>query len=230
MRFKCQSSLQGFSPPLYPPPEASAIPPPGCFRRPFPAPRRLPDGVQDELDFKIVLETLSGRISAPSWPPRGPLMASQIDSRGPRERLFGPTTRTNWKLQKHRKTHWILMILASPGVARTRLLADFRACLGYFSVCQFRRLFWTRSRVHFGRLSAQLGPPNGPQNSPESAWFLLQDGRGCRPTRGCSRLGPPEARLGRLGPVLGPFGALLGALFGPSWRLLGRFRAVFGWS
>ena len=122
------------------------------------------------------------------------------------------------------------MILASPGVARTPLLADFRARLGSFSACIFRRLFWTRSGVNFGRFSAQLGSQNGPQNSPEPARFTPEDGRGCRPTWGCSRLGRPEARQGRLGPVLGPFGALLGALFGPSCRLLGRFPAVFGWS
>ena len=100
VEFRCESSLQGFSPPPLPPPEASAIPPPGCVQAPFRAPRRLQDGFQDELDFQIVLGTLSGRISAPFWPPRGPLLAPKIDSRGARERLFGPTTRTNWKLQK----------------------------------------------------------------------------------------------------------------------------------
>ena len=157
-------------------------------------------------------------------------MASKIDSRGPQERLFGATARTNRGLQKYRKTHMFLMILASLGVARTPLIADFRTRLGYFSACKFRRLFWTRSRANFGRFGAQLGPQNGPQNSPEPARFSPEDGRGCRPTRRCCRLGPPDARLGRPGPVLGPFGALLGALFGPSWRLLGRFRAVFGWS
>ena len=122
------------------------------------------------------------------------------------------------------------MILASQGVARTPLLADFRARLGSFSACIFRRLFWTRSGVNFGRLSAQLGPQNGPQNSPEPAQFILQDGWGCRPTWGCSRLGRPEARQGRLGPVFTPFWAVLGGLSGPCWRLLGGFRAVFGWS
>ena len=131
---------------------------------------------------------------------------------------------------KHRTTHKLLTILASPGVARTPLIPDFRARLRYFSAYKFGRLFWTRSGANFGRFGAQLGPQNGPQNSPEPARFSLQDGRGCRPTRRCCRLGRPEARLGRLGPVLGAFWALLGALFGPSWRLLGRFRAVFGWS
>ena len=121
------------------------------------------------------------------------------------------------------------MILASPGVARTPLLADFRARLGSFSACIFRRLSRTPSGGDFGRFSAQLGAQTRPQNSPEPAQFIPEDGRGCRPTWGCSRLGRPEARLGRLGPVLGPFWALLGALFGPSWRLLGRFQAVFGW-
>ena len=122
------------------------------------------------------------------------------------------------------------MILASPGVARTPLLADFQARLGSSSARIFRCLFSTRSGVDFGRFSAQLGTQNGPQNSPEPARLAPEDGRGCRPTWGCSRLGRPEARQGRLGPVLGPFWAVLGALSGPSWRLLGRFRAVFGWS
>ena len=122
------------------------------------------------------------------------------------------------------------MILASPGVARTPLLADFRARLGSFSACIFRRLSRTPSGGDFGRFSAQLGAQTRPQNSPEPAQFIPEDGRGCRPTWGCSRLGRPEARQGRLGPVLGPFWALFGALFGPSWRLLGRLRAVFGWS
>ena len=122
------------------------------------------------------------------------------------------------------------MILASPGVARTPLLADFRARLGSFSACIFRRLSRTPSGGDFGRFSAQLGAQTRPQNSPEPAQFIPEDGRGCRPTWGCSRLGRPEARQGRLGPVLGPFWALFGALFGPSWRLLGGFRTVFGWS
>ena len=139
------------APPLSPPPEASAIPPPGCGPSPFRAPRRLQDGFQDEVDFQIVLGTLWGRISAPFWPPRDPLLASKIDSRGARERLFGPTTLTNWKLQTYRKTPRNLMILASPGVARTPLLADFRARLGSFSARIFRRLFETRSGIDFGR-------------------------------------------------------------------------------
>ena len=120
------------------------------------------------------------------------------------------------------------MILASPGVARTPLLADFRARLGSFSACIFRRLSRTPSGGDFGRFSAQLGAQTRPQNSPEPAQFIPEDGRGCRPTWGCSRLGRPEARQGRLGPVLGPFWALFGALFGPSWRLLGRISLVLG--
>ena len=174
------------------------------------------NGFQDELEFQTAPNTVSGRIWAPFRPPRGPLLASKIRSRGPRERFFGATTLTNWNLQKHRKTHRFLTILASPGVARTPLVPDFRARLRYFSACKFGRLFWTRSGANFGRFGAQLGPQNGPQNSPEPARFSPEDGRGCRPTRRCCRLGRPEARMGRLGPVLGPFWALLGALFGPS--------------
>ena len=100
-----ESSLQGFSPPLNPPPEASAIPPPGYAIWLFRASRRVPDGVQDELEFETASETLSGRILAQCWPPRGPLLASKIDFRGPQERLLGPTTRTNWNLQKNIVKH-----------------------------------------------------------------------------------------------------------------------------
>ena len=224
-RLHYRTPYNALVPPLYPPPEASAIPPPGCAQGPPAAPQAFfgpqdgfQNGFQDELEFQTAPNTLSGRIWAPFRPPRGPLLASKIRSRGPRERLFGPFSPKSWNVKKYRKYYCFLTIFASPGVSRTLLTADFRARLGDFPSCKFRSRLGTRSGTHFGRFRPQFGPQNGAQTGPDLGPVSVAFRRGRGPTRGCSRLGRLETPPGRLGPFLDSFWALFGALFGPCWR------------
>ena len=118
------------------------------------------------------------------------------------------------------------MILASPGVARTPLLADFRARLGSFSARIFRRLFKRRPESILDDSRPHLRPQTDPKTAPNRAG-LLRKTAGAAAQRGDARawvvLKPARAASGPSSPPFGPFWGASPALVGAFWAVFGPF-------